>query len=478
MTSDHTDQEILVAVSTSATIDYRTWDWLPLAATEIESYVTRLLEESGIRPHDVSARAKSIASFQRKQEIKKYNNPVNEITDIVALRIITYSNTDRQRTGDLIRNRFIVKENEDRNPGLEKCERRRGYDCLHIIVTNEKPEAETDWLVSGGKLARYFKEFGGLEIQVRTVAGHAWAEFEHARRYKGAQYNAINSQDQETIDQLFGAAADARRALDETFVAIDRILARPSMEGQNELIDSKTATVESSDEEEKSILDTSVLSALLSSRFPEDKPASTKGIEFGLELVQLCGIYSVEALDAALDAVDSEQVQTLMDASGPVTQVRRLDDELLARFGEEYIHDTGHAGSTTTRSQQLEWRFDRLRGKARYNTYFIHGSDRPEELGTGPHPATRTVRELARLAARKSGIEAVTALEEISCLDDLPKGARAKEVKLNDSESIWVSTNLNRTYSESLMQQILSKAPDLRIHVMRDDVVIAGISEE
>lgn len=80
-------------------VDYTNWDWLPRAAEEVESYVRRLLAESSIQPHAVSARAKSIASFQRKQRLKKYTDPMAKITDIVAIRIITYSNTDRDRVG-------------------------------------------------------------------------------------------------------------------------------------------------------------------------------------------------------------------------------------------------------------------------------------------------------------------------------------------------------------------------------------------
>lgn len=348
-------------------IDYATWDWLPKAAAEMELYVVRLLEESGIKPHDVSARAKSIASFQRKQKIKRYADPVQQVTDIVAIRIITYSSTDRDRTSELIRDRFSIKEGEDRNPGEEKEKldrRRRGYDCQHFVVLNEHQDADTDWLIAGGKLARYFKEFGGLEIQIRTVAAHAWAEFEHARRYKGVQYEAINDQDQKTIDQLFGAASDARRALDETFVAIDRILARPSV-NQQECIE-EDIRISETYADVGLPLDRFSLALLLANKFPLDHEASEKGIDFGLELAQLCGLKTLGALGAALEVVDSEQVLALMDVSVPVTRVRRLDDELLARFGESYIVLTGTAGSQRNRAQQLEWRFDRLRGKGRY----------------------------------------------------------------------------------------------------------------
>ena len=273
------------------------------------------------------------------------------------------------------------------------------------------------------------------------------------------QYQAIKDQAQETIDQLFGAASDARRALDETFVAIDRILARPSVVNDQEHI-GEDLKAHGTSANVGSPLDRPSLATLMASRFPDDEEASEKGIAFGLELAQLCGLETIESLEAALEVVDSEQVLALMDASGPVTRVRRLDDELLARFGEDYVDLTGEAGSLSTRAQQLEWRFDRLRGKARYKAYFIQGIDRSVDLESGPHTAARTVRELARLVAQKSGIDAVITMDAIGRADDLPKGARAKEVPLSSEQSIWVITNLNRDCAETLMKRILRQVPD------------------
>ncbi|GMA40280.1 GTP pyrophosphokinase [Mobilicoccus caccae] len=208
--------------------DYCNWDWLPQAAREAEAVLSRLLAEPSIKAHVITARAKTIESFLKKCAHKEYPNPMAEVTDTVAARIITYSVTDRDRVAELVRVRFHVKENEDRNPGDERPVKKRGYDCIHLVVTGERVgSGDSGWLIRQGYLANYFKKFGGLEIQVRTVAAHAWAEFEHARRYKGEAYHAVTLHDQATVDQLFGAAADARKALDEIFESIDRVLANP-----------------------------------------------------------------------------------------------------------------------------------------------------------------------------------------------------------------------------------------------------------
>ncbi|WDG17013.1 GTP pyrophosphokinase [Microbacterium sp. Clip185] len=367
--------------SAAESIDFSAWDWLPAAAVEMQAYVLRLLEESGITPHDVTARAKSITSFRRKQEAKGYADPRTAMTDIVALRVITYSVTDRDRTCDLLRQRFHVLPGEDKNPGDVKPTHLRGYDCQHLVVSHENEDLSGEWLTAGGKLEQYFDEFGGLEIQVRTVAGHAWAEFEHARRYKGAPYRAIGEQDRGTIDQLFGAAADARRALDETFVAIDRILARPSNEGEVKPENRRSVDSLPADSTDPT-LSHKELDDLLRERYPRDRAPSPRGLDFGMELLTACGLLNVGALNQALSAIDSVQVEGLMDRTAPVTRVRRLDDDLLAYFGEMYVVLTRDCGSISARARQLEWRYDRLRGKLK-SDLSGQGQASPVELSDG-----------------------------------------------------------------------------------------------
>ncbi|CAD5138568.1 PpGpp synthetase catalytic domain-containing protein (RelA/SpoT-type nucleotidyltranferase) [Microbacterium sp. Nx66] len=453
-------------------VDYTSWDWLPRAANEAENYVRRLLAESSIQPHDVSARAKSIASFQRKQRLKQYDDPMAQITDIVALRIITYSNTDRDRVRELIRTRFAVLPGEDRNPGREKPDHLRGYDCLHIVVSGESEERDSDWMVSGGDLERYFTAFGGLEVQIRTVAGHAWAEFEHARRYKGAAYHSISVQDRETIDRLFGAASDARSALDETFVAIDRILARPTIDIEVSRVEERPVR-DSASSEAPSDLDIESLARFLASRFSDDAEGSAKGVEFGLELVRACRLQSIDQLEATLEDVDSDQVRALMDSGVPVTRVRRLDDELLAHFGQEYIELTKSAGNGRHRALQLEWRYDRLRGKTRYRTYLLSSRAPSATFNAGPYTAVGALREVVRMIAGDRGREAVVTDGLIDVSSDLPPGTRAKEVLVDGRGAVWVASNLNRESSERLMADLLRRAQPFDLRVQRGDVVVA-----
>lgn len=475
---------------------YRAWDWLPAAADEAQLYLTRLLTEASIIAHDISARAKSIKSFQNKCEHKNYDDPIKEVTDTVAVRIITYSITDRDRAVELIRERFLTKKTstggaEDRNPGTEKGDDRRGYDCHHFVVTGESAAASTDWLVVGGHLAEYFKTFGGLEIQVRTVAAHAWAEFEHSRRYKGAAYDSVSPHNQKTVDQLFGAASDARRALDETFIAIDRVLANPHAD---DIIDNDQPFDPSYNQDLNSdaygrasvALTPKELGVYLHERFPDDGIPSPAGLDFASKIVSTFKIRSVLELNEILNSIDSDKVRTLMGSASPVTTVRRLDDELLARYGNEYISATYDLGNVPNRKQQLEWRFDRLRGKvsdAHFKTYQILGPDAPLALVNNKLTAVGAFRELVHIIGNKSA-----RFDEI--LSDhqghlkfaisrdkqlLLPSARAREISLDDGSTVWVATNLSRNYSSTLMQELLSAFSELDLMVTSNGEDITSV---
>ncbi|GIG24438.1 hypothetical protein Cde04nite_06820 [Cellulomonas denverensis] len=450
--------------------DLKDWDWLPGAAGEIADYLRRLLTEGAIDAHDVSARHKSIQSFQDKCARKAYDDPRRQVTDCVAARIITYSITDRNKVCELIRSRFELSE--DRMPGEEKEERRRGYDCVHLIATGERSGASTGWLVGGGDLAHYFERFAGLEIQVRTVAAHAWAEFEHHVRYKGVEYAAIGERDQVTIDCLFGVASDARRALDETFIAIAHILSNPA---GGPVIEPTASDVPTDDPggTGTTAVDAGSLRAFLTERFPDDEDATEAGYDFACQLVRSCAIESLESLSEKLDGIDGHQVRSLMATATRVTRVRRLDDELLAVYGEEYIANTGGIGSgdwVSARPEKLRWRYDRLRQKV--NVYEIVGRDCPPDLRGVRLSAAGAVRELARVLADRHGTRTVVVEGVVALQDDAPGGRRMRCVE-SGRGPIWVAGDLARDTADEAILELLSRRSDLSLSVTRSGVAMA-----
>lgn len=463
-------------------IDYTAWDWLPRAAEEIQDYLERLLAEASITEHSVVARPKSIASFQEKVLRKGYTDSPRQVTDTVAVRLIMYSRTDLDRAAELVRERFSVSEEPE--PAQHKPDSHRGYESAHLVITGERPGQEHDWLLPGGALTRYFADFGGLEIQIRTIAAHAWAEFEHARRYKSAAYEAISAADREEVDRLFGLAADARAALDAAFVRIEEVLAAPpsslelraeDAEDETESGDGQEQAADPADGSEnlpEDLLDAPSLRTLLAERFPEDTAGSAAGVDFAVDLLRAAGITRRGLLERELSAVDSAQVRRLMDVKTPVTRVRRLDDELLALYGEEYIADTEDIGRSTRRGNQLRWRYDRLRGKVtlgrRSVRYQLFGADCPASVRALRIPAQRAVREVARILAERSGADGVLRDGAISAADDLPVGARSRPVRLADGSQLWIATALSRRASERLLASLLEDAHGADLVVLRD----------
>ena len=126
----------------------------------------------------IESRPKSVESFVKKIDRKpnKYKNPIEEITDLVALRIIAYYKEDVESIAHLIKEQFEV----DPKKSVDKAELldpdRFGYLSLQYIChLLEERESLPEW-----------KSYGEIqfEIQIRTILQHAWAEVDHKLRYK------------------------------------------------------------------------------------------------------------------------------------------------------------------------------------------------------------------------------------------------------------------------------------------------------
>jgi len=143
---------------------------------KVEKIIKRLLEDKDIYYHSIENRAKSIESFKRKAKKDKYKKPLNEITDLAGIRIITLFEKDVYEISDLIKEVFKIDyENSEDKADLLDADK-MGYKSVHYIGTL------TDELID----LKEFNTFKNLkfEIQIRSILQHAWAEIEHDRNYK------------------------------------------------------------------------------------------------------------------------------------------------------------------------------------------------------------------------------------------------------------------------------------------------------
>ena len=100
--------------------------------------LTTLLDDAGINYLSVTGRAKSVASFAAKADrsvdgVPVYSDPLEEITDQIGLRVITYIHSDVAAVADLLSDQLDVLD--DRDMGQETArEGRFGYASRHLLV--------------------------------------------------------------------------------------------------------------------------------------------------------------------------------------------------------------------------------------------------------------------------------------------------------------------------------------------------------
>ena len=145
-------------------------------AEDVEHQVRSLLDASQITCNSITHRVKNRYSLAEKIERKNKYKSIDEITDIVGVRVITYYSEDVDRVASIIESEFDVDHDNsiDKREALEP--EKFGYCSVHYVVS-----------MSPERLA--FTEYQGYrglkcEIQIRSVLQHAWAEIEHDTGYK------------------------------------------------------------------------------------------------------------------------------------------------------------------------------------------------------------------------------------------------------------------------------------------------------
>ena len=287
--------------------------------------VTRLLDDAGINYLSVTARTKSVASFAAKADRsahgqRLYTDPSTQITDQVGVRVITYLREDVTAVGNLLADELHVLADLDMGQVTAR-EGRWGYASRHLLLAVDS-------------------ESQPVSVQVRTVLQHAWAEFEHDIRYKGT----IPEEDAPELDRRFTLAAGLLELADREFTEIrDRLRASMAKDHTPAMAGAGIATP--------------VLATYLGHRFPEAGWSRTEHYAWISELLGELGIMSLDDLEELLTNLDTDAINEKMDYRFPAGAVRRLDDALLAAFGDRYVELAGNAH----RVALLQTRLERLR---------------------------------------------------------------------------------------------------------------------
>jgi ppGpp synthetase/RelA/SpoT-type nucleotidyltranferase len=157
-------------------------EYLEALSKATEQLIETILNEEQITIHSVQARVK-----KRKKVESKYCNHekdykcLDDMSDLVGLRIITYYSDKIDQIAEIINREFeLLGPMDDKRKGkLDSF----GYSAIHM-----------DCKYSQGRIENTeYRRFAGMcfEIQITTVLGHAWAEMHHG------WYDARNSPSEE-----------------------------------------------------------------------------------------------------------------------------------------------------------------------------------------------------------------------------------------------------------------------------------------
>ena len=311
-----------------------------VAVTEgFTALVRELLDDAGINYLSVTGRTKSVESFAAKAARTAdghpvYADPLKDVTDQIGVRVVTYLRGDVTAVADVLADQFSVID--DRDMGRETARQGRfGYASRHLLVAPDPLKA----------LPPAYEGLKGrtASVQVRTILQHAWAEFEHDIRYKGT----VPQEHVPDLDRRFTLAAGLLELADREFSEIrDRLQA--SMEGQQ---------VSGSADQGDPRIGAADLATFLAGQFQGARWSRTDHYAWISGLLLELGITSLDELAGLLRSIDVDGITARMGDRHSPAAVRRLDDALLAVFGQRYIGLHGNAH----REAALRARLEKLR---------------------------------------------------------------------------------------------------------------------
>ncbi|MDU0478028.1 hypothetical protein QVA66_02100 [Staphylococcus chromogenes] len=305
----------------------------PTIDADFRGAIEDLLADAGVTYDRVVARIKTWRSLRAKA-LKKdalgnfvYTDPWNEIKDVLGLRITTFYSADIPVVLELLGKSFTVRKSVDK-AAETRISGGFGYGSHHLIL--EVRDDDEDLSAYAGFM---------FEVQVRTVLQHAWAEFEHDIRYKGA--DKLDPR----VDRAFTLAAGLIELADQQFDQIVQIQGEAPSKSDDVELSAETLP--------------GVLAMLVGTRFPMSRSEHYAWLE---EILAVNGITTVAELRRLLDEQAIADVEKAIKYQFVPGQVRIIDDLLLRQFGEKHIERTQTSGyRVKLRGQRLKNRLEMMR---------------------------------------------------------------------------------------------------------------------
>lgn len=290
----------------------------------LSGVVARIIEEClkkrQIKVHSVPYRPKDPESFGRKATTPldsdpsqpKYPIPLREISDLAGVRVIAYLPGTLPEIDKLLEDEFDIVERSDKSEELF-AEDKFGYQSIHYLVRIKKERTQ---------LAEY-EPFADaiVEVQVRTILQHAWAEIEHDIQYKST--TTIPSE----IHRRFMALAGMLEIADREFQAIQ--------DADRQQTDTRRELVNRGELEGVEITPQS-LKQFLDRRLGGDGRISDWNYDWMTRLVKGLGFKDLKQIETAIKGYDDNALSTIA-WGGRQGQTTRFELMLLAALGERFV---------------------------------------------------------------------------------------------------------------------------------------------
>lgn len=160
--------------------------------------------------HSVYGRAKSADSAAEKVHRKNYGRPKNQMTDVIGIRVITSYAQGVEDVVRRLRDKYVIDENNSVDKRDDLNIKEVGYRSVHLVLSLGK-------VGRTGEAARLLAKMK-IEVQVRSIVDHAWAEIEHELRYK----SGVDLP--KPIQRRFAALAGALELVDQEFNSLANAL--------------------------------------------------------------------------------------------------------------------------------------------------------------------------------------------------------------------------------------------------------------
>lgn len=143
---------------------------------EVKRVIEKLLADNKIPvAFNIYGRLKKLDSIQEKNNSNRFKikKTITELNDLVGLRIVLLFPEYKDQVTDLLLQEFnTVVEYKKESPIVDKF----GYSSTHLIL-----EVKEDWLKTPDFKYHQNKK---IEVQIRTLSEHIWAETSHSLSYK------------------------------------------------------------------------------------------------------------------------------------------------------------------------------------------------------------------------------------------------------------------------------------------------------